>query len=271
MAISSATLSLFTPSGSGTAVDLLGIATGTTSTAGNGMDPLVALKTAETGQAKAVAAIAKQPTTARDIAAFKAALATAKTPADLLGNPTALKVLLTANGLGDQAEFPALAKKALLSDTSKPGSLASKLTNTAWLAAARTFDFANKGLSVLKKAAVQQTVTGGYAEVQWRKGLDAATPGLSNALDFRARAASAKTADAILGDPTLRTVVTTTLGIPPQIAFQTLEAQEKAITDKLDIGKLQSPAFVEQFARRYLVAATTAATGGSSYLTALFA
>ena len=47
----------------------------------------------------------------------------------------------------------------------------------------------------------------------------------------------------------LRTVVTTALGIPLQIAFQPLEAQERAITSQLDISQLQDPKFVETFAQ----------------------
>ncbi len=58
----------------------------------------------------------------------------------------------------------------------------------------------------------------------------------------------------------MRTVVTTALGIPLQIAFQPLEAQEKAISTRLDITKFKDPKFVESFVQRYLLAANTSAT-----------
>ena len=65
-------------------------------------------------------------------------------------------------------------------------------------------------------------------------------------------------------------MVTTALGIPKQIAFQSLQAQEKAISDRVDITKFKDPKFVEQFTRRYLVAASTAAsTDASSQSTGL--
>ena len=241
--------------------------------AGNGIDPATALNNALKTETKSVAAIAKQPEVARDIAAFRTAVATAKTPSDLLSNPTALKVLLTANGLGSQASYTALAKKALLSDTSKAGSLASALPDAQWLATAKTFDFANKGLANLKKPGVLDSLANGYAEVQWRQGLDAATPGLSNAIDFRSRAGTITSADQILGDATLREVVTVALGIPKQIAFQSLNAQEQAITSRLDVSKFKSAAFVDQFTKRYLVAAGSAAgnNGGASGVASLFA
>lgn len=251
MVLTSSMLSLLPSASSGT-VDMLSIVYGTGTSAGS-TNPIIALQTAIKQQPKAVATQAKDPATARDIAAFKAALAKAKTPQDLLSNPTALKVLLTANGLGDQADYPALAKKALLSDPSDSKSLANQLSNTSWLSAAKLYDFAKSGLSIIKQASVQDAITSGYAEVQWRQSLDAATPGLSYALDFRERASAIGSVDQILGDQTFRNVVLTTLGIPEQIAFQPLQAQEKAVADRIDISKFKSPSFVEQFARRYLI------------------
>lgn len=274
MVINAFILSLYTAQASGTdaTTSLLqalygsGGATATPS----GIDPVTALNNAVKTETKSVAAVAKQPQVARDIAAFTAAVAKAKTPADLLANPAALKVLLTANGLGDQAAYPALAKKALLSDTSKTGSLASQLANTQWLATAKTFDFANKGLANLTPA-VLASITNGYAEVQWRQGLDASTPGLSNAIDFRARAATITNVDQVLGDPTFREVVTTALGIPKQIAFQSINAQEQAISTRIDITRFKDPKFVDQFTKRYLAAATTAAGTTDTGITSLFA
>ena len=275
MTMGALTLSLFQTSGTDVTTSLLGALYGGKVAAGSsGGNPITALQVAESSETKAVAAVAAQPQTARDIAAFTKAVASAKTPADLLANPAAMKVLLTANGLGDQAQYPALVAKALLSDTSKPGSLASQLSNTQWLATAKTYDFANKGLSVVQGSAALSSIVSGYSEVQWRTSLDASTPGLSNALDFRSRASTITSVDQILGDKTLRAVVTTALGIPQQIAFQPLEAQEQAISSKLDVKKFQSPAFVEQFTKRYLIEAQSAASSSGSStanVTSLFA
>ena len=279
MAIDASVLSLFQTSGYTTDPLLAALYGGGAGSAGvaSGIDPVTALNNAAKNETTQVAAVEKQPQVARDIAAFQAAVAGAKTPAALLANPAALKVLLTANGLGDQVGYTALAQKALLSDTSKTGSLASTLSDPQWLATAQTFDFANKGLSVLKNPAVLASVVNGYAEVTWRQGLDAATPGLSNALDFRARASTITSVDQILGDPTFRAVVTTALNIPEQIAFQPLEAQEKAVSSQVDISKFKNQAFVDQFTQRYLVASSTAASSsggsssGGSSITSLFA
>ena len=121
--------------------------------------PLTALRLAEQSETKLIAATAKQPAVARDIAAFKAAVAAAKTPADLLTNPTALRVLLTANGLADRTDAPALAQKTLLSNANDSKSLASRLTDTRWKPVVKTFDFAKLRGSIDSNSIQHQSVT----------------------------------------------------------------------------------------------------------------
>jgi hypothetical protein len=231
----------------------------------SGQNPVLALNAAEKNETKQVAATASQPQVARAVADFRNAVTNAKSVDDLLSNPAAMRVLLTANGLGDQADYTALARKALTSDTTDPKSLANTLSDTRWKTTAQTYDFANKGLSVIQNPQVLDTIANAYAEVTWRQSLDAATPGLSDALAFRQSASSITSVDQILGDPVMRRVVTTTLGLPLQIAFQPLEAQEKAISSRLDITQFSKPAFVESFVQRYLIAAgnSSGTTGGS--------
>ncbi len=224
-------------------------------------NPVTALKIAENIETTAVATQARQPTTARDITAFKAAVTAAKTPQQLLQNPTVLKVLLTVNGLADQLNYTALAQKALLSDPTKTNSLANQLsgTNGNWLTAAKAYSFATQGLSMIKNPTTLSAIANAYAQQTWMTSLDQGTPGLSNALNFRSQAASIKSVDQILGNSTLRNVVTTALGLPPEIAYQQLTTQEQAITSRLDIKQFQNANFVETFTQRYLLAASNAA------------
>ena len=248
--------------GGGTTQSLLGAIynTGTTGVSLSGGNPIAALTNAEQNQTQDIKATAAEPAVARAVAAFTKAVQTASSPQQLLSNPTAMQVLLTANGLADQIPYTALTQKTLLSNVNDSKSLANQLTDTRWKPVVQTYDFANKGLSVIQNPSVIATIANAYAEVTWRTSLDATTPGLSNALTFRANASGVTNVDQILGDPVLRSVVTTTLGVPLQIAFQPLEAQQKAITSQLDITKLQDPKFVTQFAQRYLIAMAQAAS-----------
>jgi hypothetical protein len=219
-----------------------------------------------------VKATAVQPTVQRAVDAFRAGVAGAKTVDQMLSNPAVMQVLLTANGLGDQVAYTAMAKRALTSDLADPKSLANQMADTRWKQVAQTYNFAAKGLSVIQDSKVIDTIANAYAEVTWRQALDKTTPGLSNALAFRQSASTITSVDQILGDPVLREVVTVALGVPKQIALQPLEAQEKAISSRLDLTKFKDSKYVESFTQRYLIAAgnnAASGTGGATDLTSL--
>lgn len=226
-----------------------------------GANPVTALTQAEQNETKDVAAAAATPQVARAISAFTTAVQDASSPSELLSNPTVMQVLLTANGLGDQVPYTALAEKTLLSNPSDPQSLVNQLSDSRWLPVVQTYDFANQGLSVIQNPTVIAAVANGYAEYTWRASLDAVTPGLSNALTFRSEASGVTSVDQILGDPVMFQVVTGALGIPEQIVFQPLAAQQQAISSRLDIGQFQNPQFVETFVQRYLISQQANAAG----------
>jgi hypothetical protein len=229
-------------------------------------NPLTDLKIAQSNEATDVAKEAKTPVVARDIAAFQKGVANAKDIQTALKNPDVMKVLLTANNLSSYIQYPALAQKALLSDPSDSNSLVNKLTDTNLLNTTKTFDFAKNGLAALQDPKVIATLSNGYAEVKWRQSLDQATPGLSNALTFLSQASSIKSVDEILGDPVNRTVVLTALGIPQQIAFQSLTAQEQAVSSRVDISKFQDQKFVTNLTDQYLLTMqqqSQSSTGGT--------
>lgn len=268
MQVSSSLVSLmFSGTSSSTAgdtlVSLLQSKTNGTSTTAAQRDPIVVLKEAEKNSAKQIIAKSNEPQTRREISDFVKAVNKAKTVDDLLADPKAMKVLLTANGLEDYSTYKGLVAKALKSDPNDSTSLANKLasTNAAWLSAAKTYQFSSKGLDVLKDPATIQEISDGYAEVRWREGLDASAPGVSAALSFKDMAATITSPYQILGSAVAREVVTTALGLPPQLAYQSLTSQATAITKRLDLKKLQDPAFVETLAKRYLIALNNTSSG----------
>jgi hypothetical protein len=224
------------------------------------VNPIEALEQATSGETRQVALVAARPQVKRDIAQFTQALATAQTPEQLLANPAALRVLLTANGLGDQAGNTALATQALLSDPMQVSSAADTSSNPRWLTVNQTYAFAEKGLSVLKDPETVNVIANGYAEELWRTNLDQTAPGLSNAIDFRQRAATITSVDQIFADPTFRAVIMTTLSLPERLASQPPGAREQAIASRVDVTKFKDPAFVDEFTRRYLIAMQQAAS-----------
>ena len=238
-----------------------GSSSGSAVSSGN---PILDEKLAEQNQTKDVALQAKDTGVIRDMAAFTKGLANAKDLNTALQNPNVLKVLLTANGLGDQAQYTALASKALQADPADPKSLINQLTDTRWKTVAKSYSLSSKGLAGLKDPAVQAQIANAYARVTWLNSLNQATPGLAQALQFKQQASSIKNVDQILGDPTNFEVVLTALGIPQQVVFQGISGEEQAVTSKLDITKLQDPKFVNTLTSQYLLAKQQAAQGTQS-------
>ncbi len=229
-----------------------------------GQNPVTALASAEQNQTQDIALTAAQPQVQRAITAFTSAVQKATSAQQLLSNPTVMQVLLTANGMADQIPYTALAQKALESNLTDPNSLANTLTDTRWKTTATLYNFASKGLAVIQQPKVIAAIANGYAENSWLTSLDKTTPGLSYALTFRKTASTITSVDQILGDPVMRSVVTTTLGIPLQIAFQPLGAQEKTITSRIDITKFQNPKYVDTFLQQYMIAAAASAASTAS-------
>jgi hypothetical protein len=234
-----------------------------TSSAGS-TNPVQALQSAEQNQTQDVKLTAAQPMVSAAIAGFTQAVSAAKSMTQLLANPAFMNVLLTANNMSDQIGYTALATKALTSNLSDPNSLANVLTDTRWKTLAQTYSFSSTGLASFKNPATISSIANGYATATWETNQDSVTPGLSNALAFKAQASTITSVDQILGNPTMRTVITTTLGIPQQIAFQDLTAQERAISTRVDITKFQDPKFVETFVQQYLIANAANASSSSS-------
>jgi len=140
--------------------------------------------------------------------------------------------------------------------------LLARLPDGRWKAAAATLNLRERGIEALRDPKVQASLAEGLRRMAWRNELDAGQPGTGDAMLFRERAATAKTAYDVLGDPVLRRVLTTALGLPQAIVVQPVETQARALASRLDLGKLQNPREVAKLAERYVVAA--AGSGGSA-------
>jgi hypothetical protein len=314
----------------------------------------VALKQAEQNEAKQLAQVARQPDVQRDLERYAKVVASARSLEEVLDDPIARKVLMKANGLGDQVDYVGLAKKAMMSDPKDANSLANKLAgvNGAWLTFAKTFDIKANGMDALSpkqngfeakwkievqrgdataEAALQikktasgvitatvdnipvpvlvngqnisltlvwkdanavvhtseltgkldgatlsgtqvtddaatstkwsaklynadaiKTVQNNYVAEKRLDMLDQQLPGLGSAVLFKQIASTLTTPIKILGSALGREVVTTALGLPKQIALQSLPTQEKEIAKRLDPSKFTNAVFVDRFVQRYL-------------------
>lgn len=216
----------------------------------------IAISQAEKNETKQLADVAKQPDVKRDLARYAKVVASAKSMEDVLDDPVARQVFMKANGLGADVNNVGLAKRALMSDPFSEEGLAFKLSsiNGTWLSTARAYNTNLLGVGVLQTTDALKEITENYVAEKRLDMLDQQVPGLGTALLFKDLAPTFDKTIKILGSKLGREVVTTALGIPKEIAVQSLEAQQKAVNSRLKIEKLQDPAFVDKLVQRYLLA-----------------
>lgn len=218
-------------------------------------DPVGALRRAETNQGDKIADKAEEPQVARELQRFESAVRRARSVDELLRNRDAMKVILTANGLESQQGAAGLVRRVLTSDLRDTSSTVYQMarTNANWLTMTRDLDMQRSGLAKLQTQASLDAYKIAYAQTRWEESLEQQAPGLSMAVTFKRRAVTFDEPIKVLADPVAREVVTRVLGIPRDLARQSVEAQTRAIANRIDVKRFQDPAFVDQFVRRYLV------------------
>jgi len=235
-----------------------------------GTKPVLAFRQASQAaqEARDLARIAKEPDLTRTMAQFKQAVDKAGDINAALRNPRVLAVLGTALGLPEAADQAGLARRVLLTDPADTSSLPHRLSDKRWLAMTQTLNLAQGGIASLRNPRLQATLLEGLKAARRRDELEAQNPGMGDALLFQQKAASATSSLDVLGDPILRRVVTGALGLPQEIAVQSVEAQMKAVDNRYNIAKLQNPKEVQKMAERYLtnLSLSTAASAGNTGL-----
>lgn len=213
-----------------------------------------ALEQADKNEASQKASIAKQADVKRDIDRYTKVVKEAKTLDDVLDDPVARKVFMTANGLKDQINNVGLAKRVLNSDGAA-GSPAAQLSayNNAWVEAVKAWPTKTLGVEILKTGDALKTISDDFVAEKRLDMLDQQMPGLGTAILFKSIAKSLDTPLKILGSALGREVVTTALQIPKQIAIQSVEAQSKVIMQRMDPKKLDSDIYVDRLVQRYLI------------------
>jgi hypothetical protein len=244
---------------------------------GDAASAVVALRRASAAgaEAKGVARLAQDPSVKQALARFVEGISRARDVGTALRDPRVAAVLLPALGLPDAVGMPGIVERALTSDPSDPKSVAARLPDARWKAAAATLNLSARGMDALRDPVVQKKLTDGYVAYQWRVSQNDQAGGVSDALYFQERVATGKPLSVweVLGDSVLRRVVTGALGLPDAMAVQSVEAQARAVTARLDLSKLTDAKGAAKLAERYVmaVAGTSSGSSGGASLLQLFA
>jgi hypothetical protein len=209
-----------------------------------------------------IARIEKDPVTQRDLQALEQAVARAKDPGDLLRNPRVLRLLMEATGLADQAANGGLARNALMSKLSDRQSLANRLPDQRWKAAAQRLDFAASGLAKVRDPAVMEAIKDGIVQYRRITAISAQSRAVADALYVRdLPQGQTPTLFAVLGDKVMRRVATTVTNLPQELALQSVEAQARTLGARFDPAQFADPKKRDALINRYLVVSSSAQAG----------
>lgn len=248
---------------------LFGIGSSSSTTSLGPSETLALYKSSIASTDKTEASIRKEPTFIRDVAALKAAIAKAKTPDDLLKDTRVAPLLLQGLGLGDQASYTGLARKALQSKLTDTKSLANVLTDTRWKTAAKTLDFAASGLTKLKDSKTLDSIIDGMVDYRRLTAISEKSQAVSDALYISTLPDTVPDVYSVLGDAVMRRVATTLAGLPDELAVLPVESQAASLKARFDVSQFGDAKKRTALIQRYLVTATQGNVTMPSYLSAL--
>lgn len=209
-----------------------------------------------------IARLEQDPATQRNLQALEQAVIRAKEPADLLRNPRVLKLLMEAIGLADQAGNGGLARNALMSNLLDRQSLANRLPDQRWKAAAQRLDFAASGLAKVSDPAVMEALKDGIIQYRRISAISAQSQAVADALYVRdLPQGQTPSLFAVLGDKVMRRVATTVTNLPQELALQTVEAQARTLGARFDPAQFADPKKRDALINRYLIVSSSAQGG----------
>ncbi len=197
---------------------------------------------------------------------FESSVAKLKDPQELFDpkNYKLLNYILTAYGLESEIGNTGKLRKVLESDLTDINSLANRMSDTRFQQLAQALDFKAGGLSNIQSDFFQTGVEARYAKASYELDLGNQNTALRQAQYFKNNIGSISDIYSVLGDNTLRAVVTTASGIPLETAVQSVETQAQVFGRHFDVSKAKDSAYVDRYIQRFLAASDAAANGNGS-------
>lgn len=209
---------------------------------------------------------------ANDIAYFKSVAATLNTPADLLKNYRALTFVCTAYGLASDVDQTAILKQLMTQNPNSSTSLAQQLSDNNYRVFANAMS--NWNPPPFSTAAGINKVISGYQQNSFDTSVASDSQSLSNALYFTQNAQGLTSIYQIMSDPTLLTVVTTSLGIPQAFGNLSFDQQVSMLQSRVNMKDFSTASGVAGIVNKYLALdqlnQVTSGAQASSPLLALF-
>lgn len=213
-------------------------------------------------------AFAKSPEISRDTEYFEKNIENAHTAADLVSDRRLLRVALGAFGLGDDLNSKAFVQKILEGGTQDPDALAMKLSDERYRNFAEAFGYGNPGGIMTDSQTWTKDIVAKFRTQQFEIAIGNQDQSMRLALDAKRTMSDIATAPGknqtrwlkIMGNPPLRQVFETALGLPSSFAQADLDIQLAEFSNRAkrqlgldDLSELADPAVQNKLVERFLL------------------
>lgn len=179
----------------------------------------------------------QRPTVEKEIAYFREKAPKLESIDDLFKDQRLLRFITSAYSLDEEIQYPARLRKILESKVADQNSLANRMRDPRYSEMNRELLLGDLGIISFSSTTLIDKVVNRYVTSEYEKDLGNQNPALREASYFLRKIGNVRNSLDILGDRVLRNVVTTTLGLPPQIAFQSIDKQRSLIDQRIDVSK----------------------------------
>jgi hypothetical protein len=189
---------------------------------------------------KLVAKFQDRPTVDKEIQYFRDKAPKLESIDDLFKDQRLLRFITSAYSLDEEIQYPARLRKVLESKVTDKDSLANRLRDPRYAEMSKELLLGDLGIISFSSTTLIDKVVNRYVTSEYEKDLGKTNPALREASYFLRKIGSIKDSLTILGDSVLRSVVTFTLDLPPQIAFQSIDKQRSLIDQRIDVNKFKT-------------------------------
>ena len=212
----------------------------------DGLAPLPAFPTFQrllrSDNQKLIAKFEDRPTIDKEIQYFRDKAPKLTSIDELFKDQRLLRFITSAYSLDEEVQYPARLRKVLESKVTDKDSLANRLRDPRYAEMSKELLLGDLGIISFSSTSLIDKVVNRYVTSEYEKDLGKTNPALREASYFLRKIGSIKDSLTILGDSVLRSVVTFTLDLPPQIAFQSIDKQRSLIDQRIDVNKFKTGA-----------------------------
>jgi hypothetical protein len=195
---------------------------------------------------------------------FRNNIQSVKSVDDLFKDRRMMQFVMDAVDLSKETDKMGLIKKVLTEKAENSDALMNKLVDKRFKAAASLLQLGEKGMDKIQREKTKDDLAELYVKNKYSAGLASQSSAVPLALYMKDNASTVRNMYDILGDSRMRHVVTTALGLPLELANQSVEAQAAAIEKRMKVSDLKDPKFVDKLAKRFLMASDDGSLSGGS-------